>query len=97
MPAPGIKPIKQVDLATKWRPLVPDEYQDNICPIPPREVTMKFKESKKSNATSKTTYALLRIKNMKKIEIQDELKKRLLCTNELKSVLIKQLIDAIKT
>ena len=75
MPAPGIKPIKQMELATKWRPLVPDEYQDDICPIPPREVTMKFKDSKKSNATSITTDALSRINKMKKIEIQDELKK----------------------
>ena len=31
--APGIKPMKQVELATKWRPLVPVEYQDDICPI----------------------------------------------------------------
>ena len=97
MPAPGIKPIKQVELASKWQPLVPDEYQGDICPIPPREVTMKFKESRKSNATSVTTDALLRTKKMKKSKIHDELKKRSLSTNRLKDVLIKRLVDAIKT
>ena len=29
--APGIKPIKQVDLYKKWGPLVPDEFPEDIC------------------------------------------------------------------
>ena len=75
MSAPGIKSIRQVELATKWRPLVPYQYQDNICPIPSREITVAFKEFNKSTAEQKTKKALSTIKKMKKSKIQDELKK----------------------
>ena len=31
---PGVKAIKQLELWKKWRPLVPEEYQDDICHKP---------------------------------------------------------------
>ena len=34
----GLRNIKKVELATKWRKFVPTEYQDDICPIPTNEV-----------------------------------------------------------
>ena len=61
MKAPGIKPIKQVELAKKWRPLVLDEYQDDICPIPSSEIMMKFKESSKSTVSLNSGNALSKI------------------------------------
>ena len=35
MKSPGLRPIKVLELAKKWRPLVPEEFQDDLCPIPP--------------------------------------------------------------
>jgi hypothetical protein len=32
MPFPGIKEIKQVELFTKWREYVPEDYKDGMCP-----------------------------------------------------------------
>lgn len=45
---PGIKPIKQIELATKWRPLVPIDFQDDVCPIPHPDVVAKYKQDKKN-------------------------------------------------
>ena len=33
----GIKPITQMELATKWCPLVHEEFRDDICFIHPKE------------------------------------------------------------
>ena len=44
--APGLKPIKQVDLYQKWRPLVPNEYADEICPKPPDSVLAMVKNER---------------------------------------------------
>lgn len=35
--APGIKPIKQVKLYTKWRKIVPADKKDIMCPRPSEE------------------------------------------------------------
>lgn len=45
---PGLKEIKIVELATKWRKFVPPEYQDEICPIPPQELLNRIKEQRKN-------------------------------------------------
>ena len=45
--APGIKPIKKIELGTKWRPHVPPAFQDDICPIPSEEEIKMFKEERK--------------------------------------------------
>ena len=56
---PGLKPIKQVELYKNWRPLVPDEYKDAICPKPSDtilEVVKKERaEKKKKKIAQKNT------------------------------------------
>ena len=49
----GLKPIKQVELYTKWRPLVPDEYKDSICPKPHESVFEMVKKDKAEKRTAK--------------------------------------------
>ena len=55
MKKPGLRPIKQIELGTKWRALVPEEYQNDVCPIPPRELVETFKRDKKNNAPNSTS------------------------------------------
>ena len=72
---PGIKPIKQIELATKWCPLVPEEFQDNVCPIPSQDVIDQFKtdKNKKKGQPKKTKY-----KKMKVDGLKNELRKLIL-------------------
>ena len=49
----GLKPIKQVELYTKWWPLVPDEYTDDICPKPHESVFEMVKKDKAEKRTAK--------------------------------------------
>ena len=51
----GIVPIKQVELYLKWRPLLPDEYKDEMCPKPSDQVMEKVKNDKKDKAKGKLT------------------------------------------
>ena len=51
--APGMKPIKEVELYKKWRKHVPEEYQDEICPKPSDEVLAKFGHEKKDKQQAK--------------------------------------------
>lgn len=51
--APGIADIKQVELYTKWRKLIPDQYQDIICPKPDDNVIIKVKRDKAKRAKNK--------------------------------------------
>ena len=44
---PGLSFMKQVHLYTKWRPLLPIELQDIICPKRSEDVVNKFKSSLK--------------------------------------------------
>jgi hypothetical protein len=44
---PGIKLIKQIELGTKWRQHVPEEYRDIICPIPTEAMVQQHKQSRK--------------------------------------------------
>jgi hypothetical protein len=48
---PGLREIKQVELWSKYRPLVPKEYQDECCPMPCKEVIDS--EKNKKNARGK--------------------------------------------
>ena len=41
--APGMNPRKEVELFTKWRPLVPMEFQDITCPRPSDEIMAMVK------------------------------------------------------
>ena len=60
--APGLKPIKQVELYQKWRPLVPEEFADEICPKPPDSILETVKneraEKKAKKAPKKNAQAL---------------------------------------
>ena len=51
--APGIVDIKQVELYTKWRKLIPDQYQDIICPKPDDHIIIKVKRDKAKRAKNK--------------------------------------------
>ena len=53
IPPAGIADIKQVELYTKYRPLLPPEYQDIMCPKPSNEVMAKVKDEKNSKRTMK--------------------------------------------
>ena len=50
---PGISEIKQVELYTKWRPCVPCDYQDTICPKPDDKILDRIKLQKRQKAKSK--------------------------------------------
>ena len=43
---PGLREIKVVELATKWRPLVPPQFQDEICPIPDKALIDRVKKDR---------------------------------------------------
>jgi hypothetical protein len=42
----GLKPIKQVELYTKWRKFVPAEFVDEICPKPHDDILKKVQEAR---------------------------------------------------
>ena len=50
---PGIRAIKQVELYTKWRKIVPLEYRDITCPRPNEEIMKKVKDDKANKAKGK--------------------------------------------
>eukprot|EP00536_Pseudo-nitzschia_multiseries_P000819 jgi/Psemu1/1854/gm1.1854_g len=50
----GIKEIKQIEMFTKWRKLVPAEFADIISPYPGDEVMRKFKEERNRKARERT-------------------------------------------
>ena len=45
--APGIQPIKKIELAKKWGPLVPEEYRDAFCKPAERSDINKVKASRR--------------------------------------------------
>ena len=47
MEPPGLKEIKKVELYTKWRKFVPEQFQDIICPKPPDAVEQRVKDDRK--------------------------------------------------
>ena len=47
---PGIAPIKQWELWHKWRPFVPLQFQDVLCPKPSAEVFDIMKKSNKDKS-----------------------------------------------
>ena len=89
MTAPGITPIKQVELATKWRPIFLLSYQDDICPNPFKETMMKLKESNKSTAQSKPNNSFSKIKNEEK-QNTEQIEQRLIWANGLNDKLAKR-------
>ena len=47
IPFPGVKEIKQVELFTKWRAYVPEEYKEEMCPKVELEVIKKQRLEKR--------------------------------------------------
>ena len=98
MTPPGIKPIKQIELGTKWRPLVPEEFQDDVCKIPPRELVKKYKKDKRSSNTVNTSNQngeKSPLEKMKVPELRDALKKLKLPSSGNKPVLVQRLQKAL--
>ena len=50
---PGLSEIKQVELYLKWRHVLPDEFQDIMCPKPSDTVLDKIKNQKREKAKTK--------------------------------------------
>mmetsp|Transcript_27361 Transcript_27361/g.41404 ORF Transcript_27361/g.41404 Transcript_27361/m.41404 type:complete len:135 (+) Transcript_27361:308-712(+) len=53
LPHIGLSDIKKVKLGIKWRPYVPSQYQDIICPIPDKEVINRNNEARKNRKKAK--------------------------------------------
>ena len=51
--AQGISEIKQVELFTKWREFVPEEYRDIMCPKPDDDIIERIKAEKSAKAKKK--------------------------------------------
>ena len=52
---PGVKPITQFELYTKWRPVVPEEFRDHTCPKPSDHVLELVKKQKAEKQKAKKT------------------------------------------
>ena len=50
---PGLREIKQVELWSKYRPLVPVEFREECCPKPAKEVIYREKNKKKAKGKIK--------------------------------------------
>ena len=50
---PGMREVKQVELWSKWRPLIPEEFRDRICPKPSPKVLERVRQSKIAKRNSK--------------------------------------------
>ena len=61
-PVPCLALIKQCELYLKWRPFVPDQFKDEICPEPPKEVMDKVKREKNAKVKIKKE-AMAKIKD----------------------------------
>ena len=54
----GLKPIKQVEMWSKWEPLIGNEEdRDTLCPKPSDEIIAKVKGDKAAKATGKKVAA----------------------------------------
>ena len=55
---PGIPEINKVELFTKWRKFVPEEFRNNICPEPAKGVLKRVKKERKQKQAFKTVLKL---------------------------------------
>ena len=53
LPAPGMDPLKAHDLFKKWRPLLPEKYQEETCPFPGDAIMASVKEKKNTKRRDK--------------------------------------------
>ena len=54
---PGIPPIKQVELFSKYRLLIPESYRDLTCPDPGEDVKVKIKSERNTKQRERTKKA----------------------------------------
>lgn len=54
IPEPGVKDIKRVELFTKYRPFLPEEFQNKTYPYPGKEVMDLIKAKKNATARERT-------------------------------------------
>jgi hypothetical protein len=47
IPDPGVPNIKQCEMFNKWRPLIPDSFQEELCPKPLQSILEEQKTIKK--------------------------------------------------
>jgi hypothetical protein len=65
---PGIPPIKQVVLFTKYRALIPEVFCDITCPDPGDDIKMKIKSERNTKQQEKSKKA----RTMKKEEQEEQ-------------------------
>mmetsp|Transcript_29630 Transcript_29630/g.43116 ORF Transcript_29630/g.43116 Transcript_29630/m.43116 type:complete len:98 (+) Transcript_29630:515-808(+) len=53
LPPPGIQDIKQVEMYTKWRHLLPDYAKDVTCPKPSDTVIKKIRDERNAKAKAR--------------------------------------------
>ena len=64
----ALKPIKQVELWKKWRPLIPKKYRDDTCPKPTDAIINSIKERNREKSKIRTIQKKLQKAN----EISDK-------------------------
>ena len=68
LPTPGLKPIKAVELYTKWGPLIPEYARESTCPRPSDEVLATVRASKNDKVKARAA----RKRNLAAIEESKE-------------------------
>jgi hypothetical protein len=67
--APGIPPIKQVELFSKYCGLLPVQYQDITCPDPGDDVKIKIKSEHNTKQRERTKAKRMKFEDDNKIEV----------------------------
>jgi hypothetical protein len=67
--APGIPPIKQVELFSKYRGLLPVQYQDITCPDPGNDVKIKIKSERNTKQRERTKAKRMKFEDDNTIEV----------------------------
>lgn len=52
LPAPGLKPIKQVELWKKWGPFIPEDEREELCPKPPDDIIKEVASERAGKAAT---------------------------------------------
>jgi hypothetical protein len=54
MIAPGLREVKLVELYTKYRPLIPEQFRDELCPKPSDEVLGNISKQRNDKQKART-------------------------------------------
>jgi hypothetical protein len=69
--APGIPPIKQVELFSKYCGLLPVQFQDITCPDPGDNIKIKIKSERNTKQRERTKAKRMKVEDNNKIEVGD--------------------------